>query len=191
MEPISMMLMIGAGLGLEAFGGMKSHSASKDYNAAQVQSIALQQQVEEKHRTAMELDARRKQLENLRQVQRASSLGLAASVNQGSQFSSGAAGGQSQVASQGAWNSTGISQNLQIGEDIFGLNSQISTQKIAMANAQQNMQTGQAISQFGGQLIGASGAFGRLTSGFGGTQRQSSMQGGMGLYGGAQTGFLA
>lgn len=167
MDPFTLLLTLGVGLGVQAFGALKSHDANKDYNVSQIQSIQLQQKVEEQRRQTMELDAHRKQIENLRNVQRAKALGLTAATAQGAQFSSGYAGGQAQVEGQGNWNMLGVNQNLLIGRNVFDLNSQISQQKILMAQASQRDKEGQGISSLGSSIMGTGGQLGKIFSGFG------------------------
>jgi hypothetical protein len=166
MEPISMMLMMGIGLGLKAFGSATSMSAASESNKAKQQEIQLQMQVEAQRKRAMEMDARRKQLENFRNVQRAHALALTTATSQGASDGSGLQGAYSQIGAQGGWNAAGINQNLEIGRNIFGINAQISGTKSRQANAAQQMQLGSGISSLGGDLMGAAGPFGRLTSGF-------------------------
>lgn len=98
-------------------------------------------QIEAKKRQYMELTAGRQSMENLRNVQKAAAMGKAASVNQGAQFTSGAGGGQSQVAAEGAWQGLGLSQSLQMGEETFDINALISQNKIDQANAKLGYQT--------------------------------------------------
>lgn len=183
MDPFSMMLMMGAGTVLQGIGGLMGMSASKDYNKSQQEEIKLQDQVEGQRKLAMELDAKRKSLENLRKVQQAQAMGLTTASSQGAIFGTGFQGGQQQAQSQGNWNQAGINQNLQSGENIFGLNSQISQQKILQANAQQGMQTSSAISSFGGSLVSSANAFGRVASGFGGNPKTTTSGTGGNIYG--------
>jgi len=166
MEPFSMMFMMGAGLGMQAIGGLLGHSASEEYNQAQKQQIGLEQKVEAQRKDSMELDARRRSLENLRNVQRARSMALNSATSQGAQFGSGLQAGYSQISAQGSWNQAGISQNQAIGENIFGLNEQMSQNKITMANANMDLQTSQGLSSFGSSLIGAARPFGQIFSGY-------------------------
>jgi len=167
MEPISTGVMAAIGLGFQAFGMFSSQSSAKEYNEAQTKEIALEQQRNALQYKAMVLKARRDNIQILRQTQQARAAGLVAATSQGAQFSSSAAAGQGQASAQGAWNSLGIAQNLEIGKDIFSVDSQISQSKIQMANAQMGMQEGQAFSSFGSSLMGSATPFGRLFSGFG------------------------
>lgn len=178
MEPISMMLMMGAGLGMQAFGGLTTNSATREANEAQQRNIQLEQQVEGQRRQMMNLDFQRKSMENLRNAQRARSISLTNATSQGAGFGSGLQGGYGQIAGQSGTNQVGLNQNFQIGQNVFDLNAQISQNKITMANAQMNAQTGQGISSFGSSLVNSATTFGRLASGFG-----SSSGGGVQSYG--------
>lgn len=111
-----------------------SVSASAQSNALTIANIQLQRQIEGKRQTAMELDARRKQMENLRQTQRARSLALASATGSGAQFSSGLQGGYGQISGQSNTNASGIRQNLELGRDIFNINAGISDNQIAASN---------------------------------------------------------
>lgn len=174
MEPFSTALMFGAGLGFKAYGMMAGSDAADKYNQAQIQKINLEKQVEEQRRKAMELDARRKQLENFRQVQRARSAALTNATSQGAAQGSGLQGGYGQITAQGAWNSAGISQNLEIGRNIFGINSQITDTNITLANSQRDLQRAQGYTSFGGDLMNSAPGFGRLATGISGNYGSSS-----------------
>lgn len=166
MDPISIALMLG-GAAVSVIGGAKSASASSDYNQANKASIALQQKVEAQRQQAMELDARRKEMEIIRTQQRARSLALTNSTAQGASLGSGLQGGYGQISGQSGVNTLGIQQNLGIGRNIFGLNEQISQQKIAMSDANQQMQLGQGLTSFGGSLMGSAQSAGKIFSGYG------------------------
>lgn len=171
MEPFSTLMMTAVGIGLQAYGAISGYSAAEQYTQASVKKIGLERDVEGQKRQAMELDARRKSLQTMRQAQQARSAGLAAATNQGAGGdllqggNSGYAGGQAQVRGDETTNLLGINQNLTIGRNIFDLNSKISDQSVAQAYAQQSMQQSQGFSQLGTSLVGSAGAFGRLTSG--------------------------
>jgi len=100
MNLFSMMLMLGSGLALQALGGATSMGGAKASNQAQVQQIKLQQQVEQQRQHAMELDAHRKQLETVRNMQRARFLALSTATNQGAQFGTGLQGGYGQISGE-------------------------------------------------------------------------------------------
>lgn len=163
MDPISAALMLG-GLAFQVFGGAKSMGANAQYNKANQDSIRLQQQVEAQRKQAMELDAHRKELEIVRTQQRARSIALTNSTSQGAAQGSGLQGGYGQIAGQSGFNLEGVQQNLSIGRNIFGLNEQISNNKILMSQYSQNAQTGQGIASFGQSLFGAAQNIGKLAS---------------------------
>lgn len=167
--PYGMAIGAAVGIGFQLFGASQASDAAKEQNAAQVRKIELEKKVEEQHRVAMELDANRKNIENIRQVQRARAASLTSATSQGASGagSSGLAGGLGQISAQGAWNSLGISQNLQIGRSIFDINAQISNENIALANAGVHSQEAAGYSSLGTNIMGSLGAVGRLSSGFG------------------------
>lgn len=158
-------LLIGAaivGVGLQAYGTNKSIHAAKDANAAQQQMIAAQMEQERIRRQAMELDARRKQVEILRQTQRARALSYATATAQGANTSSGVGGAIGQISGQGNWNALGVSQNLGLGEQMFGTNMALSQAKMGYANAQSEGATGAGLSSLGGSIVQSASAIGNL-----------------------------
>jgi hypothetical protein len=102
-------------------------------NAATKEITGLEQQTEAQRFAAMELDARRQSLEAIRQGQRARALGLTSATQQGAGYGSGLQGGYGQISGQTNQNLLGIGQNLEIGRNIFGINSQITQQRLAYA----------------------------------------------------------
>lgn len=116
---------------INAQASASTYEASARSSAINQQVIGFQQGIEGKRRTAMELTARRDQMEQFRQAQRARSTSLVAATGAGAQFGSGYQGAKAQISGQSGVNLTGIRQNLQLGRDIFGLNANISQQQIA------------------------------------------------------------
>lgn len=171
MEPFSIMAMTAIGLGLQAFGMNKKEHAGEDYNRAQVAEIQAEQQIESQKQRVMELDANRRSIENVREAQRARAIALATGVGKGQSgmgLGSGVEGAFGGIAGQAGWNSENISNKLEIGRNVFGINSMISGYKVQMANAQKDIGDAQGYSDLGKSLVGSAPAFGRLTSGFGG-----------------------
>lgn len=113
---------------------LDSLSASQASQAINRQMIQLGRQVEGERKQAMEMDGRRKQLEIIRNQQRARSMALTASTQAGSSRGSGLQGGYGQISGQTGVNILGVQQNLEIGRNIFGLNEQITDQRIAASN---------------------------------------------------------
>lgn len=108
------------------------------------QITAHEQQIEAQRMKAMQLDARRRQMEVIRNQQRYRAVGLTNATAQGAQFGSGLQGGYGQISGQSGVNLLGIQQNLQIGQDIFGLNQAITGQKQQYADLQYNYAAQQA-----------------------------------------------
>lgn len=172
MDPLTLISGVStlAGIGMKLFGGTSQAALSSQYAqqqaGIQTNIIGLQQQQNVQRQNAMEMGARRQNLENVRNVQKAQAMGQATAVGQGAQFGSGYQGGQGQAAAQGNWNFQGVEGNLLIGRNMFSLDSQLSQQKIQLAQAQAQYQsqsaTNSGISDIGSGLISAAPALGRL-----------------------------
>lgn len=176
MAAVTTMVVAGltaAGTAFQTFGAMDAANAQKNMTA-------LEMQAEAQRRKAMELDARRRTMEIIRQQQRARATSLTVANAQGAQFGSGLGGAYGQIGGQTGINLLGTSQNLEIGRNIFDINSQISQQRMAMADAQSMMAFGQGLQSLGGSFLQGMPAFGRLTGGFG--------MGGNYVYGGVRPG---
>lgn len=170
MDPLTLGLTLGSaaiGLGMQLFGGAKSADVSRQ--EANVSSdVATQEQgINVQKQTQQTLQANRMQIENYRNAQRQRALGENASVNQGSSVgtgfqSSGYAGGQAGVTDMANWNSRNINQNSQISQNIFGLTSNINSDKSQLAQLGGQAATDQGIASMGGSILGASGIFGKI-----------------------------
>lgn len=167
MDPIS--LAVGAiGLGVSAFGMFGASSASK--KASDIQNSILAEQTAENQvrQQYVNMQAQRSQIQNVRNTQRAQAQGLTASVSQGAQFGSGAAGGQAQASAAGAWNAEGISQSLISANRIFGIDYQIDQLKGQLGAEDATMQSYKGMQSLGGSLLGSAQSIGRLAGGLGG-----------------------
>lgn len=140
--------MSAAGAGLSFFGARKQAEASKETSRLELQAEAKRQQ-------AMELDSRRKQMEILRTQQRARSVALTTATSQGAAGGSALAGAYGQVSGGTGVNLLGVTENLQIGRDLFGINSQISQQKMRLADAGVYSSAGAGLSSLGKDLLGS------------------------------------
>lgn len=187
MDPFT--LIIGAaslfGTGMQLFGAKKQ--ADTQSQAAQ-QSAQIAGQVSEQEiaanaqrKTAMELNARRQELEVFRNSQRARSMALTSATSQGAQFGSGLQGGYGQISGQTGVNASGIEQNLAIGQNLFGIDDRISQLRSQSASMQANYQsqsaTYQGISNLGGAVAKSATPFANM---FGGGLQSSG-----GYYGGS------
>lgn len=177
MDPFTMLAvgMMVAGAGTSLFGGMSGASSQKKISQYDMQIAQQELLADRQRKNAMELDARRKRTENIRQMQLAASVGMQRAVAQGAQFGSGLQSGLGQVTSSGYWNDTGIQQNLEIGRNIFGINEQISGLKIKKAEAGGDLAEAQGIQSLGGSMMKIGSAFASL--GGGGTTASASTSG--------------
>jgi hypothetical protein len=166
MDPLSLGLSV-VGFGMQLFGGF-SQADNARQQAAVSQDIAVQEQgINAQKQQQMQLQAQRAKLENFRNVQRAKSMGLATATSQGAEFGSGLQGGQAQATDAGVYNDLGINQNLQIGQNIFGYNSKISSDKQQLASLGGEAATDQGIASLGGALIKSGPTIGQLGKGLG------------------------
>jgi hypothetical protein len=154
----------GAGGALEVggalYGAIEGSRFAKQKAEEEKQIALLERQADEQRRSAMEIQARRGMLQNVRNAQQAQANALSSAVGGGAQFSSSAQSGQRQAGAEAAYGNLGISQNLQIGEKLFDINSQISDAKISEADIESKQAT----------ALGIGGAFtniGRAVMGFG------------------------
>lgn len=183
MDPITAITAGSAAVGLisSIMGGSDKYAAAKQTAAAQSQIAGLETQQDAVRKQAMEVGARRQQMEVLRNQQRARSLALNNATSQGAQFGSGLQGGYGQIAGQTGVNMLGISQGLQSGQQMFGLNAQINTQKQMIAQASAMSAQGQGESALGAGILGNLGTIKNLSGGISGP---ASAGGGMSSYGG-------
>lgn len=154
------------GVGLSAAGTLTSMSAAKKQNQYQQQVIRGEQAAEAERKKAMELDARRRQLETFRNVQRSRSLALTNATNQGAGEGSGLQGGYGQIAGEGGSGLLAINQGLEVGRNVFDINQQISQSKIGLAGAGQQAAMGAGLSSLGGSIINSLGTYSKLSSGW-------------------------
>lgn len=152
-------------------------------NVLTTSTINAELNIENVRRQAMEIDARRKQLENIRNAQQALALSQVAAGSQGALFGSGLVGGQASVTGKAGVNAIGIAQQLSMGEEVFGYNRLISENRIGTANLQlqsdtlgykakmaentykANAATYSGVSSMGGSLINAATPVGNILSG--------------------------
>lgn len=164
MDPIS--LAIGAvGLGMSLFGGLSSSSNAKEQAQVSADEATQEQNINDQKQQAMEIDARRKQLETIRTNQKAQAMATEAATNQNAQFGSGLQGGLAEVQNQSLFNLSGINSSLDIGRNINQYNKNISSDKMKMASLGGEAATDQAITSIGGSLMKIGPTIGALTKG--------------------------
>ena len=153
-------LLAGAGLAFQAYGAYSQYQTSKQAAGINQNIASTESAIEAERMKQMRLNSRRQQVENIRNTQLAQSMALNSAVNQGASQGSGYYGGQAQITGQGLYNSLGITQNTQIGEAIFGYNSQISQYKQQLASLGSQSALASGISQLGGNMLSIGASFG-------------------------------
>jgi hypothetical protein len=159
-----------AGFGMQAFGAFGAAGAAGQAAAASKAIAQDEMAADQQRRTAMELSARRQSVQDLRMNQRARAMATQNATTQGAQFGSGLAGGIGSISGQSGNNQLGISQNLQIGENLFNINQQIDAEKMAEADAKSKEATFGAIGGLGkglGSVFGDIGKFAMIGLPFG------------------------
>lgn len=134
-------------LGLNRLASEQSTDFSARAREINSRITGFESNIEGMREKAMNLDARRRQMEIIRNQQRYRALALTNATAQGAQFGSGIQGGYGQISGQTGVNLLGVQQNLGIGQDIFALNRQITGQKQDYANLQYNYGVQQAANQ--------------------------------------------
>jgi len=137
----------GAERDLNVLGSQQSIAASQGSLEIGRRTVAAQQAIEAQKMNAMELDARRNQLEIIRNQQRSRAIGLATATASGSNKGSGLQGAYGQFSGQTGVNLLGVQQNLEIGRNIFDHNYNISQNNLAMGDLQNMYAVQQANNQ--------------------------------------------
>lgn len=166
MEPVSLALGL-AGLGMQLFGGLSAASNAKQQAQVSSQIAGDEQQINVQKQQQMQLEANRKITENFRNVQKVRAQGMAAATAGGAQFGSGIAGAQAGEADQGLVNAGGVNKNLEIGENIFGVTTDINAKKMQLASLGGDAATAQGIASLGGALIKSGPMIGSFTKNIG------------------------
>lgn len=164
MDPISATLGI-VGLGMSIFGGLSAASNAKQQAQVSMGIATDEGQMNAVKQQANTLSTSRAQLENVRNVQRVRAQGMNAAVSEGAQFGSGIQGAQSGATSQGAYNATGIAQQSQFANQMFGITGDIDQKKIQMAQLGGTAATDQGIASLGGALTKSAPMLGSLSKG--------------------------
>lgn len=179
------------GLGMQGYGMVQNQRGQAAYNAAQMQILEQERAAEAMRRRMMEIDARRRQLQSVRESQRARSLALSNAASQGAQYGSGVQGGFGQIAGQTTRNIQEINDALGFGQQMFGINEQISNARMQMGQAQTMMSQASGLSSLGGSIMSAGPTLGNIMAGWGSIPSYSSFGGGhsMNTIGGAMRGL--
>lgn len=155
------------GLGLSLFGASEQAANAKAQAAVSMDIAQQELGINEEKKKAMEINARRQQLEILRNTQRARAQSVNAAVSQGASLGSGLEGGLYDVQNQGAFNLLGVNSALATGRSIAGYNDMISQDKIKLAQLGGEAASAQGLTSIGGALMKAGPLIGPMTQGFG------------------------
>lgn len=156
-----------AGIGLSLFGGSEEAKAQKAEAEVSEQIAGYEQQINAQRQQLATDIYQRQSTENMRKAQQAGARSKAAATAQGAQFGSGAKAGEEQAGSEAAFNQQGLYQNYAIGQNIFGLTSQIDQAQIRLAQLGGQAAQGAGTAALGQGLTSGAMALGRLTGGFG------------------------
>jgi len=155
-------IIAGIGVGISAAATAGQFHASAQQAGAQKQAIAAQQEAERQRQIAMNLDAARKQREISRQAQVARAQALATTTSQGASQGSGLEGAYGAISGQSGVNQTGVTKNLEIGNNIFAANAAVGAARSAEADAGAEASLFGGISSLGGSLVKNSGTLGKI-----------------------------
>jgi len=151
------------GLGASLFGGLEQASNAKQQAQVSAQIAGLEGQENSVRQASMEAQAKRAQIETLRTAQRARALGVQAGATQtGSLTGSGVVAGIENTEAQGAYGLQGIANNLAFGRQMFGLDAQITQNRIQLAQLGGKAATDQSIASLGGSIMKAGPLVGSL-----------------------------
>ena len=187
MDPLSLGISA-IGLGMQLFGGSKSAGDAAAMAKVSADEAHQEQGINNVKQQAMEVSARRSNLQTVRNAQQAQAQATAAAVNQGAQFGSGLKGGLGEISSDANFNILGVNQAVQTGQQINTYNNAISTDRMQIANLQGQEATDQGIASLGGSIMKAGPTLGALGNFGFSAFKNSNMFGGL-FGGGSPTGL--
>lgn len=142
---------IGVGAVGSAVSGYFGMQAEQGVTQATQNISALQEQANQINYNQARMTISRNSLQEIRNAQTARATAIAGATNQGAQFGSGLAGGESQITAQAGTNLLGLNQAARFAGQMNTVNQGISQQEIARAGYQGTAQMWQGIgSAFGG-----------------------------------------
>lgn len=167
------------GIAASLFGGYGAMDAGKQAANYQAQAAGyssniaqLDMQVQAQRQQQMALDAKRNNLQQLRNAQMARMTSLSNATNSGAQFGSALSGAYGGIAGKTGNADLAIGQNLQIGKNIFSLMDQQDQYKMMYAQAESNAASAKGregedsgIASLGANIVGAAKFLGPLLAG--------------------------
>lgn len=155
-------IIAGIGLAVSAIGTAGGLYASQQQAQGQKKALAAQAEAERQRQIAMNLDAQRKKREIARQAQVARAQALATTTSQGASQGSGLEGAYGAISGQTGVNQLGVSQNQQIGNNIFAANRALGAANGDIADAQSMGHMFEGLSSLGNGLVKNSGQIGKI-----------------------------
>jgi len=154
-----------AGLAMSIFGGSSMSSTAKESAQVSQQMFATEEDENNVRRQAMEMSARRSQIETLRTAQRARAMAVqAGSTQTGSLTGSGVKGGIAETQNEGLYGLQGINNQLSFGRHLFDLDDHMNMLKAQQASLQSSMATSQGIASMGGSIMKAGPMIGNFAN---------------------------
>lgn len=174
-------IIAAVGIGLAAAGAVTSFFGSQDASEAQQRAIAAQQRGEQVRKEAAHFDAdrRRRQMIRMGLIQRSQAVAIANA--QGANKGSGLEGVFGQIASATSFAVSGVTGNLEYGDQLFAANQELLEARKDSADAESTMALGKGLSSLGGAVLGNIGSInsigGNLSQGFSNTYNYGSWAG--------------
>lgn len=154
------------GLGTSLFGSNAASAAAQRTAAISKEVSGLEMKVNDQRQLQMNLQGQRQQLQTIRNSQLARSLALTSATSQGAQMGTGLQGGFGQISGDTNTQNRNVGQNLQIGNNIFSLDNQISQRKMMLADASSSLANAQGTMAIGGAITKSAGPIGQLSGQF-------------------------
>jgi len=135
-----------AGVGTQMYAMSQQAKVQKEMAEKQKEAEALRQQ-------QMNLESMRRKREMIRSAQASSAMAVASATNQGGGESSGLAGALSTVSGRSGNSLLATSQNEELGNKMFGINSQMATLQGERAGYEGMAGMGSGLSSLGGMMV--------------------------------------
>jgi hypothetical protein len=167
MPVLSTAAIAAIGVGVSALGVGASVYSQVQASSANAKQIEFQKQAEASRQQSANLDAMRRKRETIRQAQVASAQAESTANNQGAGEGSGIAGALSTISGQAGSNNLGISQQQELGNNIFEANRGALGASQEAARANTFAAAGSGLSSLGGLVTKNAETINRVGTYFG------------------------
>jgi hypothetical protein len=151
-----------AGVAVSLDAALDESKQQQRYYDVSKQIVQVQQQENLERKKAMEYSARRQEMENLRNGQKAIAAATNFAANSGGLFGSSVKGARGSADAQVAFGSQGISQAVQTGRAMYGLSEQQTAFQMQQADIMSNIASDKGQEAIGNALISGGSALGRM-----------------------------